>query len=108
MTLARELGQEVIPANVAQAINFYQRDGLLHGEPRIHAEDTSRTRILGNFRFAYKTRPVDRAGYPWYARMFMMPHIEIESDLNVWREVEALIRSKLPAIRRFKPSSKGV
>jgi len=28
-----------IPANVAQAVNFYQRDGLLHGRRRILAED---------------------------------------------------------------------
>jgi hypothetical protein len=27
----------------------------------------------------------------------MKPHIEIESDPRVWRQVERLIRSKLPA-----------
>ena len=85
-----------IPANVAQAVNFYQRDGLLHGEPRIYADDSSRTRILGNFRFGYKAHPVDCAGYPWYARLFMRPHIEIESDPVVWSRVESLIRLKLP------------
>jgi len=26
---------EVIPANVARAANFYQRNGMLHGEPAI-------------------------------------------------------------------------
>ena len=125
VTLARKLGQEgipvlltiqvdsvaklgendrSIPANVAQAINFYQRDGLLRGEPQIHAEDSSRTRILGNFRFAYQNRQVDCTGYPWYAQMFMKPHIEIESDPNVWDQVESLIRSKLPAASGAKPS----
>ncbi len=117
VTLARALGREgipvlltiqvdsvakpgendrLIPANVAQAANFYQRDGWLRGEPRIYADDTSRTRILGNFRCEYKTHPVNCAGYPWYARLFMKPHIEIESDPVVWQRVESLIRSKLP------------
>jgi len=84
-----------IPANVAQAINFFQSDGLLHGRSHIRADDPSRTRILGNFRFDYKTHPVDCSAYPWYARIFMKPHIEIESDPSVWQRVESLIRSKL-------------
>jgi len=118
VTLARALGKEgipvlltvqvdsvaksgeddgLIPANVAQAINFYQSDGLLHGRPQIRANDPSRTRILGNFQFDYKMHPVDCSAYPWYARVFMKPHIEIESDPRVWRQVESLIRSKLQA-----------
>jgi hypothetical protein len=87
---------ELIPANVAQAINFFQRDGLLHGRPEIRAVDSSRTRILGNFQFDYKTHRVDLEGYPWYARLLMKSHIEIESDPGVWGRVESLIRSKLP------------
>ena len=85
-----------IPANVAQAINFYQLDGLLHGQRQIVAADPLRTEILGNFRFDYKNNPVKCDGYPWYARIFMKPHIEIESDPRVWNQVESLIRSKLP------------
>lgn len=85
-----------IPANVAQAVNYYQSDGLLRGRSQIHADDSERTQILGNFRFEYKNRPVECPGYPWYARIFMKPHIEIESDPSVWRQVESLIRSKLP------------
>ena len=85
-----------IPSNVAQAVNFYQQDGLLHGRARIHAADASRTQILGNFQFDYKNNPVNCDGYPWYARVFMKPHIEIESDPSVWGQVESLIRSKLP------------
>ncbi len=88
---------ESIPANVAQAVNFYQRRGLLRGRARIRASDASRTQILGNFQFDYRANPVSCAGYPWYARAFMKPHIEIESDPSVWREVEALILSKLHA-----------
>jgi hypothetical protein len=85
----------LIPANVAQAINLYQLDGFLHGRPQIVAADPSRTEILGNVRFEYKTQPIDCASYPWFARMFMRPHIEIESDPKVWNRVESLIRSKI-------------
>jgi len=84
-----------IPANVAQAVNFYQSDGLLHGRSEIRAADASRTQILGNFRFEYRSKPINCSGYPWYARIFMKPHIEIESDPAVWSQVETLIRSTL-------------
>jgi len=86
---------ESIPANVAEAINFYQTRGLLRGRPQIRAADVSRTQILGNFHFDYKTSTVNCEGYPWYARFFMKPHIQIESDPRVWGRVESLIRSKL-------------
>jgi hypothetical protein len=86
----------MIPANVAQAVNFYQPDGMIHGRPEIRAADPSRTQILGNFRFDYKTNPVDCAQYPWFARAFEKTHIEIESDPRVWNQVDSLIRAKLP------------
>ena len=84
-----------IPANVAQAANFYQTEGLLHGRREIRAADPTRTQILGNFRLAYKSKPVSCEGYPWLARMFWKPHIEIECDPAVWRRVEELICSRL-------------
>jgi hypothetical protein len=95
--LARELGKEgipvqltiqvdsvakigeddrVIPANVAEAANFYQPSGVLHGR---HAH----TRILGNFRSDYEANPVKCEGYPWYASLFWKEHIEIECDPKV-------------------------
>jgi len=85
----------LIPANVAQAVNFFQLDGLLHGRRKIQASDRLRTQILGNFQFDYKTRHVNCDGYPWYAQLFMKPHIEIESDPRVWNQVESLIQSKI-------------
>ena len=92
---------ESIPANVAQAVNFYQQNGFLRGRPLIRAADASRTQILGNFQLDYKNNPVNCEGYPWYTRFFMKPHIEIESDPSVWGRVESLIRSKLrPAFPR--------
>jgi hypothetical protein len=91
-----KLGEDdaVIPANVAQAVNFYQLDGLLHGRRRIRAADPAATTILGNFRLTYKDGGVACPGYPWYSRAFTKPHIEIENDPRVWNKVEALILSK--------------
>lgn len=86
-----------IPGNVAQAVNFYQLNGLLHGQRQIVAADPLHTQILGNFKSDYKGNSIDCDGYPWYARVFMKPHIEIESDPSVWNRVESLIRSKLPS-----------
>ncbi len=84
-----------IPANVAQAVNFFQLNGFLHGQRRIQASDRERTQILGNFQFDYKTQSVNCDGFPWFAQLFMKPHIEIESDPRVWNQVESLIRSKI-------------
>jgi pimeloyl-ACP methyl ester carboxylesterase len=84
-----------IPPNVMEAVNFYQTEGMLRGRRSIVAVDPSRTIILGNYRSSYKETPISVAGFPWYARMFMRPHIEIENDPAVWNQVEALICSKI-------------
>jgi len=87
----------VIPANVEEAVNFYQPHGWLHGESRIRAADPERTRILGNFRFDYSKQPVPcYAAYAWWDRHLATAHTEIECDPAVWDRVEALIRAKLP------------
>jgi hypothetical protein len=87
----------VIPANVAEAANFYQTNSVLHGRPEIHAADPQRTKIIGNFRFDYKDQPIACSDdYPWLVRHFAKPHAEIECDPHVWGQVEALIRAKLP------------
>ena len=85
-----------IPANVAEAANFYQPDGLLHGRSEIHAADAKHTRIIGNFKFDYRAHPLSCAKYPWFERYFAKSHTEIECDPIVWSQVESLIRSKLP------------
>jgi hypothetical protein len=118
VALARELGEQkipvlltiqvdsvakvgqndaVIPANVAEAANFYEADGLLHGQAEIRAVNGASTRILGNFRFEYGAKTLKCENYPWYDRVFMKYHTEIECDPAVWSQVESLIRSKLPA-----------
>lgn len=86
----------VIPANVAEAANFYQNDGLLHGRAEIRAADAKRTRILGNFRYEYKKKAMNCEKYPWWDRWFTKYHTEIECDPEVWGRVEKLIQSKLP------------
>ncbi len=92
-----KIGQNdsLIPANVTQAINFYQLDGVLHGQPQIRAANPARTRILGNFRSDYKAKPLTCGQYPWWDRVFMKPHIQIECDPAVWTQVETLIRSNV-------------
>jgi hypothetical protein len=117
VALARELGEQkipvlltiqvdsvakvgqndaVIPGNVVEAANFYEADGLLHGQAEIRAADAASTRILGNFRFEYGAKALKCENYPWYDRVFMKYHTEIECDPAVWKQVELLIRSKLP------------
>ena len=85
----------IIPTNVAEAVNFYQLDGLLHGERRIRAADPTRTHIIGNFRFGYKANSIRCDAYPWWTRLVMKSHIEIECDPKVWGQVESLVRSRL-------------
>jgi hypothetical protein len=84
-----------IPPNVREAVNFYQTEGLLHGRTSIAAMDPKQTTILGNYESSYREHPISCAGFPWFARAFMKPHIEIENDPNVWSRVEDLIRGKL-------------
>ena len=85
----------VIPSNVAQAVNYYQPDGFIRGRANIRAADPSRTRILGNFRFDYKSTPYACTEYPWYDQFFVKAHTQIECDPRVWKRVEDLIRSAI-------------
>jgi hypothetical protein len=128
VALARELGEQnipvmltvqvdsvaklgendaVIPANVAEAANFYQAEGLLHGQTAIRATEGASTRILGNFRIAYGEKTLKCENYPWYDRVFMKYHTGIECDPAVWKQVEALIRSKLPVSGTQRAESEG-
>jgi hypothetical protein len=87
---------EVIPANVAQAANFYESNGFVHGQRRIRPADPAHTKIIGNFQFDYKASPYTCNEYPWYDRIFVKPHTQIECDPNVWKQAEDLIRADLP------------
>jgi len=90
----------LIPPNVDRAVNFYQLNGLLHGQRKIVAMDPERTHILGNIRLDYRLHSVNCDGYPWYARLFMRPHIEIESDPRVWDRIDSMIRAELSQVIR--------
>jgi hypothetical protein len=94
-----KLGQDdgAIPANVGEAVNFYQTDGLLHGRSEIHAVDARQTKILGSFHYEYKKQAPSCEEYPWWDRLLAKYHTEIECDPAVWGRVEALIRRKLAA-----------
>ncbi len=92
----RHQDDSIIPANVAQAINFYQTEGLLHGRPVISAANPAATQILDNIHLTYKDNPVPTPGYSWFTRTFTKRHIEIESDPRVWNRVEAMISANLP------------
>jgi hypothetical protein len=83
---------------VAQAANFYQPHGLIRGHHDIRAADAARTRIIGNFRFDYEASSLKCAEYPWYDRLFVKPHTQIECDPVVWDQVESLIRANSPQV----------
>ncbi len=87
-----------IPSNVAQAVNFYQTRGIVHGDHDIFAADAARTRIIGNFKFDYGKSDLVCSQYPWYDRIFVKPHTQIECDPIIWARVESLIRANLQQI----------
>ena len=129
VTLARELGRRgipvlltiqvdsiakpgqvdfTIPANVANAVNFYQSGGLLHGHSEISAEDPALTNIIGNYRMTYKDHPIKCDDYPWYSRFFMKSHLEIEGDPRVWDQAASLIGLELSGTRTTDQTSSAV
>jgi pimeloyl-ACP methyl ester carboxylesterase len=85
----------VIPDNVAEAINFYQPHGLIHGRRQIMAANPSKTEILGNYRMDYRQHPVDCLGNSWYERYLTPSHAQSECDPHVWTKIEDLVRQRL-------------
>jgi hypothetical protein len=93
----KKLGQDnrTVPANVAKAVNFYQRKGLTRGQPLIVAADAGRTRVLGNFHMKYDDHQVNCDNYRWLSRVFNQPHHQIENDPQVWSQIASFIDSEL-------------
>jgi len=87
----------IIPNNVAEAINFYQPHGILHGRAQITAADPAATQILGNYRIDYKQAPVFCPDAGWFDRFFTPSHMQSECDPHVWRQIEAMVRDRLSA-----------
>lgn len=85
----------VIPDNVAQAVNYYQPHGLVHGRSRIIAADPSKTQILGNYLIDYRKEPIPCSGVSWYDRVFTPSHAQSECDLRVWSKIEDLVGQSL-------------
>jgi hypothetical protein len=86
---------DIIPGNVAAAVNYYQPHGIVHGRQLIHAADDSKTQILGNYVFDYKGTAVKCDGMPWFERAFIPGHMHTECDLNLWGQVESVVRRRL-------------
>ena len=82
---------EIIPENVAAAVNFYQPHGIIHGRPEIRAADDSKTHILGNYRFDYRQSPIRCQGYTWFDRHITPSHMQSECDPHIWSQVENLL-----------------
>lgn len=87
----------MIPPNVSAAVNYYQPAGLFHGRQKITAADPTRTTILGNFEMKYGDHSIDCSDAPWFARLFMKHHIEIENDPRIWDQIGSLIDVRLSA-----------
>jgi len=85
----------VIPDNVAEAVNFYQPHGLLHGVAQIRAANASKTEILGNYLTDYRKQPVPCTGYSWHNRIFTPGHMQSECDPKVWSRIEELVLQHL-------------
>ena len=85
----------VIPANVAEAVNFYQPHGIIHGRSAIKAADPAKTRILGNFLTDYKKAPIECPDASWYDRVFTPGHMESECDPRLWSQIETMIQQRL-------------
>ena len=85
----------VITVNVAEAVNFYQPHGLIHGQKRITAADPAHTQILGNYLVDYRKNPVQcPAGASWFDHL-TPSHAQSECDSHLWSQVEDLVRQSL-------------
>jgi len=86
------LHDDVVPANVEASANLYQSTGLfVRGQPRIRAEDPSRTTILGNWRFDYHKRKIDISKVEWRRKALRRAHTKMNEDPEVWALVRELI-----------------
>lgn len=86
----------VVPANVAAAVNFYQRHGVLKGLPNIAAADPAHTKILGNFEVPFNPQAAASCkDYSRFLRATDKYHIAIECDPKVGARIEALIGEHL-------------
>lgn len=98
----------VIPDNVAQAVNFYQTQGIIHGRQRITAADPAKTEILGNYRLDYKKDPIDCPEASWADHFFTPGHMQSECDPHVWSQIETMVRQRLSSLEASPATSAAV
>jgi len=84
----------VIPANVTEAVNFYQTHGLVHGRTQITAADPGHTQILGNYLMDYRKSPVDCGGGSWFDHL-TPSHAQSECDPHLWSRIAEMVRQRL-------------
>jgi hypothetical protein len=97
-------GDGIIPANVARAANLFQKNGLfIRGEPKIRAQDPSRTTIIGNFEFDYRNKKIDLSEVSWMKKLFRAAHTKMDFDPAVWALVEELIIKEIKRLNGEKP-----
>jgi pimeloyl-ACP methyl ester carboxylesterase len=87
----------LIPDNVAEAVNFYQPHGIIHGRKQITAADPAKTEILGNYLMDYKKNPVQCPEASWAERFFTSGHMQSECDPHTWSQIEIMVRQRLTA-----------
>jgi hypothetical protein len=85
----------VIPDNVAEAVNYFQTQGIIHGRRRITAANPDRTEILGNYRMDYKKTPVECPEASWWYRVFTPGHMQSECDPHLWTQIETMVKQQL-------------
>jgi pimeloyl-ACP methyl ester carboxylesterase len=85
----------IIPDNVAEAVNFYQPHGIIHGRALITAADPAKTQILGNYRTDYKKDPVACPEASWLDHVLTSGHMQSECDPHTWSQVEDMVRQRL-------------
>ncbi|MFZ0817991.1 MAG: hypothetical protein WAM78_20870 [Candidatus Sulfotelmatobacter sp.] len=85
----------IIPDNVAEAVNFYQTQGIVHGRQQITAANPAKTEILGNYRMDYKKKPVVCPQATWADRFFTPGHMQSECDPNLWSQIQNMVMQRL-------------
>jgi len=85
----------IIPDNVAEAVNFYQPHGIIHGRKQIMAADPARTEILGNYLMDYKKNPVQCPEASWADHFFIPGHMQSECDPHLWSQIETMVHQRL-------------
>ncbi|MGH9858090.1 MAG: hypothetical protein ACRD4B_09635, partial [Acidobacteriota bacterium] len=85
-------GDAVIPENVRNAANLFQRKGkIIRGEPQIRAQNSESTKIIGNFEYKYSKKDIDLSGMPWHKKIFRTDHSKMNLDPRVWNHVKDLV-----------------